>query len=139
MIFPKMNVRYVKINVNGAFSYTGEWSSIEELEVICAETTFSIGEELDRFVFAYYLNPIFQGGLRVQIPAEAREQNSSVTAMDILGCAIEERTNVGPGMELILLQDMEAGVYLIRWINESGQLIQTERVGTTIIENVILG
>lgn len=100
--------------------------------MICAETTFSIGEELDRFVFAYYLNPIFQGGLRVQIPAEAREQNSSVTAMDILGCVIEERTNVGPGMELILPQDMEAGVYLIRWINESGQLIQTERVGTTL-------
>lgn len=126
--FAARNVRYVKLTVTGATAYTGAWCSIEELEVICAGNAVSNDDELGRPAFVYYPNPFSEDGLRIQIPTDSRERNSTVAVMDMLGRVIEEKRNVQPGEELLLLQQQEAGLYLIRWTDETGRLIQTEQV-----------
>lgn len=127
--FSARDVRYVRLTVTGVSGNVSTWSSVEEFEVICS------GNSSSRFAattvqppsLIYSPNPFGQKGLFIQVPAEM-ERLTSVRAVDMLGRIVFEQHGLNPGDEAFILQGVQTGLYLLQWMTESSEVLQTSKV-----------
>ena len=83
-------VRYIRLTVTGAATYTGPWVSIADLEVICAGSSLSITENLLVNEIKVYPNP-FNSEIHIEIPLNKIEVVSEFKLLDITGKVILEQ------------------------------------------------
>ncbi|MDP5169210.1 MAG: PA14 domain-containing protein [Bacteroidia bacterium] len=125
--FSARGVRYVRLTITGVSGNITTWSSIAEFQVICAGNSRLAAPDVELPLLTYSPNPFGQKGLFVQVP-EDMEQLTSIRVVDMLGRKIMEKAEIQPGEELFILQNVQTGLYLIQWLDQSNQVLQTAKV-----------
>lgn len=126
--FSARPVRYVRLTITGVSGNITTWSSIAEFEVICSGNSSRFAaEDIQPPVLTYSPNPFGQKGLFVQVPSEM-ESMTSIRAVDMLGRVVFEQHGLNPGDEIFILQQAQTGLYLLQWMTESNEILQTSKV-----------
>lgn len=74
-----------------------------------------------------YPNP-FTSELNIVIPNGEVEEGTSVRMIDVLGRVIYEQREVQAGDQLQVSKDLEAGMYILQWLDKDNQLLQIEKL-----------
>lgn len=126
--FSARPVRYVRLTITGVSGNVSTWSSVEEFEVICSGNSSRFAaEDIQPPVLTYSPNPFDQKGLFVQVPSEM-ESMTSIRAVDMLGRVVFEQHGLNPGDQVFILQQAQTGLYLLQWMTESNEILQTSKV-----------
>ncbi|MCI4669838.1 MAG: polysaccharide lyase family 7 protein [Bacteroidia bacterium] len=123
--FTAQAARYIKLTITGASGYSGSWSSIEEFEVICAGSSNRMAApEMESL--RYFPNP-FSSKLGIELPLEISE-GTRLELTDMMGRVNWRQDQLKAGEKLSVVTNIPTGIYLLRWINADGSIIQTEKV-----------
>ncbi|WP_400075980.1 chondroitinase-B domain-containing protein [Winogradskyella sp. R77965] len=120
-------VRYIKLTVTGAATYTGPWCSISDLEVICAGANLSVDENDLDFQVKLYPNP-FSEELNILIPSNSIGTISKIRIIDITGKVIGETTDISLSTSFKFNQSLSSGLYFAQVLGTNQQVIFTEKV-----------
>ncbi|WP_299120980.1 chondroitinase-B domain-containing protein [uncultured Winogradskyella sp.] len=120
-------VRYIRLTVTGAATYSGPWCSISDLEVICAGANLSIDENDLDFKVRLYPNP-FSDELNILIPSSSIGNVSKIRLVDITGKVIEETTDIYQSTSFKFNQTLSSGLYFAQILGVNQQILSTEKV-----------
>jgi len=126
-VFNVSVVRYIRLTVIGAASYTGPWCSISDMEIICAGANLSLQESLFEETFSIYPNP-FKDNLTVKFLANNSNNISKIRLVDFTGKTIYEQNDIASIMSLKSSEKLSNGLYFIQIINTNNQVITTRKV-----------
>ena len=124
--FSAQTVRYVRLTITGANSYTGEWSSISKFEIICSGNTASkdVSEIINSIDVTTFPNP-FTSTITV---ANTNENAAILRLVNLQGITITETPILNNETELNNLEYLANGMYLIQVLNTSNQVISIQKV-----------
>jgi poly(beta-D-mannuronate) lyase len=120
-------IRYVRLTVTGAATYSGPWVSISDLEIICAGANLSINESIFDNDFKLYPNP-FEDELNIKISINNIETISKIRLVDITGKVIQEEKNISQIMSLKFNPSLSKGLYFIQVLDANNHAIHTQKV-----------
>lgn len=120
-------VRYIRLTVTGAATYTGPWVSISDLEIICAGSNLSVSEELLDNKIKVYPNP-FNSEIHLKIPSNKLDAISKIKLVDITGKVILEEAFNSNIMSLKLDSTLSKGLYFLQILNFDNQIVYTQKV-----------
>lgn len=116
-------VRYVKLTVTGAATYTGPWCSIADLQVICAGAVLSTAnQQLDANI-RMYPNPV-NDCLTIEIPDVLINKVSQVQIIDLNGRIVQTTRQIDSTITIELSKVLSNGMYFIK-ISDSDQNIRS--------------
>jgi len=92
-----------------------------------AVTDTGIGSVENADHLSFWPNPS-DGDLTVLLPTSTSKLNSSVIISDLLGRTIYQRTDLQAGDSFNISQPISKGSYILRWISEDGQVLQTDKL-----------
>ena len=125
--FSFKTVRYVRLTVSDAATYTGVWCSIEELQVNCAGVALSIDDNLLQVNTKVYPNP-FKGELHIEIPINQIETISKIRLIETSGKLIFETKTISENMTLAIGDTLENGLYFLQFIGKNQETIATKKI-----------
>jgi poly(beta-D-mannuronate) lyase len=120
-------VRYIRLTVTGAATYTGPWCSISDLEVICAGANLSVDENNLNQNIKVYPNP-FDNEINVEIAPEIISKISSLRLIDIMGKVIQENKETSNINILEFNKSLTNGLYFLQIIDNRGNVIQSKKI-----------
>ncbi len=82
---------------------------------------------IDAGHLSFWPNPS-QGDLTVLVPAGELEQKTMITLTDMLGRTVFQRNGLLPGQRFNITKPLASGTYILRWTDEEGTLLQTDKV-----------
>ncbi len=112
--FATQTVRYVRLTVTGANSYTGSWSSITDFDIICAGNSES-KNIASTYQVAIYPNPLSYGDQLHIIASDI--SSSKVEILNLAG----QQVDVGyikEGKGLLHLDSLMNGIYFVKIVGE---------------------
>ena len=120
-------VRYIKLTVTGAATYTGPWCSISGLDVICAGVSLSVDENKINNNIKLFPNP-FENEISIDAAPEIITNIASFTLIDITGKVIQEKKYIPNMNSLKFNKLLSNGIYYLQVLNHDGLVIQTKKV-----------
>lgn len=120
-------VRYIRLTVTGAATYTGPWVSIADLEVICAGASLSVSESFFDDEIKVYPNP-FNTELYLDVPSDKMSTISKIKLVDIMGKVIHEQKVISNLTSLKLNYNLSEGLYFIQILDSNSQVIYTHKL-----------
>jgi len=127
--FPTQTVRYVRLTITGANSYTGEWTSISKFEIICAGTSANkklFTEDNNLITVNTYPNP-FTETITIGLNNYTQEI-MSIQLVDLSGNIIVNQIVVDNELSLKNLNNINPGIYLMQLFNTENQIIKVIKV-----------
>ena len=128
--FPAQTVRYVKLTITGANSYTGSWSSIADFKIICSGTTVDnkdvFIEKANLFEITAFPNPFIE-----TITVKANNPNQQIGSLqltDLTGRVIIEETVNANEYSLENLDLIADGVYVLLVFNAEKQILKSIKI-----------
>ncbi|GAA3635078.1 beta-1,3-glucanase family protein [Flavivirga jejuensis] len=127
--FSTQEVRYVKLTITGANSYTGTWVAIADFEIICAGTSTAktdtkkiVSNSPAVLEFKTYPNP-FSNTINI-----TTDTNDTIILklVDLVGKTIREKT-INSNASLDNLDNLAKGLYLLQIINTNTQTVKTQK------------
>ncbi len=120
-------IRYIRLTVTGAATYTGPWVSISDLEIICAGSALSVEDNNLNTSIKLYPNP-FDSEINIEIPTNVSTTISQIKLIDITGKTIQEKKNISNINTLQLSNKISKGLYLLQFLNENGLVVHSKKV-----------
>ncbi|WP_298516338.1 chondroitinase-B domain-containing protein [uncultured Kordia sp.] len=120
-------VRYIRLTITGAATYTGPWVSISDLEIICAGANLSVGENDLDLGIKMYPNP-FENEITINIPSNKVETIAKIRLVDAMGKVIVENENSAQIMSLKFRDSLSGGLYFIQILDVNNRVLDTRKV-----------
>lgn len=120
-------VRYVRLTVTGAATYTGPWVSVQELEVICAGVVLSIDTPVTQAVVKVYPNP-FSDALTLVLPNELATKTSNYAIIDITGRLVQEEGLSNATSTIQLKNNAARGTYFLQLRDLNNRVLHVEKL-----------
>jgi len=120
-------VRYIRLTVTGAATYTGPWVSISDLEVICAGQTLSVDENRLDNAIKMLPNPL-NDVLTINIPFNDIANISKIKLVNTLGSVILETENISTTTSFKFNTSLSNGLYFIQVLDRNQQVLATRKV-----------
>ncbi len=124
--FSTQTVRYVKLTITGANSYTGTWISIADFEIICAGNSAKTETSSDKVLLKTisYPNPFIN---TINISVNNNETN--IRIIDLSGRIIIKQKLDGNNVNTITnLDHLSKGIYLLQTLNNNQKVIKTSKI-----------
>lgn len=127
--FSTQTVRYVKLTITGANSYTGDWCSINDFEIICAgntsskSTTDKIFNNQTLVESLIYPNP-FENEINISIN---NDKNNTYRLLDISGKEIRKET-FNKTSTIKNLNELAKGIYFLQTLTENQNIINISKI-----------
>lgn len=119
-------IRYVRLTVTGAATYTGPWCSISDMEVICAGLSLSTIDNILENL-KVFPNP-FHNEISLQIPTELRSKISSIRLLDSTGKLLLEQKIISETTSIIIDSRVSGGLYFVQVIGANQHVISTKKL-----------
>lgn len=120
-------VRYIRLTVTGAATYSGPWCSINDLQVICAGVSLSVDEINLNDKIKLYPNPIINE-INIEIAPEIMDNISRLRLLDITGKVLQEENYNSSINKLEFNNGLSNGLYFIQVIDKNGQILQSKKI-----------
>ena len=120
-------IRYIRLTVTGAATYTGPWVSINDLEVICAGANLSINENNIDLDISVFPNP-FKDELNIEIPINKIDTISKIRLVNVMGKVIQENKNTSQITSLKFNSSLSNGLYFIQILDANNRVLNTRKV-----------
>ncbi|WCO01555.1 chondroitinase-B domain-containing protein [Psychroserpens ponticola] len=120
-------VRYIRLTVTGAATYTGPWVSIADLEVICAGSSLSVSDHHIDNKIKVYPNP-FNSEIHLDIPTDEVNTISKIKLIDITGKLIQEESIISNLMSIKFNYNLSKGLYFIQILDTNSQILYTQKM-----------
>jgi len=120
-------MRYIRLTVTGAATYTGPWVSISDLEVICAGNTLSVNDNDFNSNIKLYPNP-FNEELHIEFSVNSIENTSKIRLVNTLGSIIQETDNISLSTTLKFTKSLSKGLYFVQVLDTNQQILYTRKV-----------
>lgn len=76
---------------------------------------------------SFWPNPS-QDALTVLVPATGSTKVTQIAISDLLGRTVYQRTDLQAGDQFDISQPLPKGTYILRWIGEDGELLQSDKI-----------
>ncbi|WP_282042388.1 chondroitinase-B domain-containing protein [Winogradskyella flava] len=116
-------VRYIRLTVTGAATYTGPWCSISDMEVVCAGANLSIPEDSLEAQIKIFPNP-FNDELHLSIPIELSSSVKGLRLLDSTGKLLLETQETTLKIE----NKLSNGLYFVQVLGNKNQVVLTRKV-----------
>ncbi|WP_405369850.1 chondroitinase-B domain-containing protein [Nonlabens sp. Asnod2-A12] len=120
-------VRYVKLTVTGAATYTGPWVSISDLEIICGGVVLSNTDNILEAQISIYPNP-FKNQFTIDIPNTFVNEVSSIKLVDLLGKVVYESDTITSSNQISINSSLTAGMYFIQLTGDNNGVLFIDKV-----------
>ncbi|MFC0603321.1 chondroitinase-B domain-containing protein [Winogradskyella pulchriflava] len=121
--FSYQTVRYIRLTVTGAATYTGPWCSIADMEVVCAGANLSIPEHSLEAQIRIFPNP-FKNELNLDVPTGLTSNISGFRLLDSMGKTLMETE----GTSLKLRNPLSNGLYFLQVLDNNSKVMLTKKV-----------
>lgn len=126
-VFDLNIVRYIRLTVTGAATYSGPWVSISDLEVICAGSNLSVSDYGIDNQIKVFPNP-FNTEIHLDIPHNITSTISKIMLIDITGKMISEQIVSHNLTSIKTNQNLSKGLYFIQILDVNNQIIFTQKI-----------
>lgn len=126
-IFDLSVIRYIRLTVTGAATYSGPWASISDLEVICAGVTLSLADNPIDEGIKLFPNP-FHSELNINISSKSARIISEIKLLDAVGKVIQRQKNISNIRSLNFNQPLSNGLYFLQFIGHNGKIIHSRKI-----------
>ncbi len=116
-------VRYIRLTVTGAATYTGPWCSISDMEIVCAGANLSVSEHTLEGQVKIFPNP-FNDELHLDIPKELLSNISGLRLLDSTGKIVIETKET----YLKTQNTISSGLYFLQVLDQNRKIIWSRKV-----------
>jgi len=124
--FTAQTVRYVRLTITGANSYTGSWSSITDFEVICSGLAAKGIDEVQKEAIATNLN-VYPNPFSSMLTIDNDGTIDSYSLIDLSGKTISSGNIDGNQTTIYNLNSLSEGIYILQ-LYKQGQLITNKKL-----------